>query len=198
MWRDPFLNFCFVILLITVFAVQHSVTVFGPAVHARAVTDIDLPRSNPLWLGGNFFSRLPAPSPVRRAAAFLDHVWQRSMVFEEWWLDYTASQWELYNASSPAESDLLEARFHVANAEVFTDAMNENTRAMKELARAETSLDAARTIAGPNITRQLSTVSEEIATAELRERSKDALSTVPFEAIKADLDHVIAILRLST
>ena len=30
MWRHPFLNLCFVILVITMVALQHSVTVFGP------------------------------------------------------------------------------------------------------------------------------------------------------------------------
>jgi hypothetical protein len=41
----------------------------------------------------------------------------------------------VFRASSPAENDLIEARFHVANAEVFTEAMSENARAIKELAR---------------------------------------------------------------
>jgi hypothetical protein len=197
MWRDPFLNLFFVILVITVLALQHSVTVFGPALRGGAMPHIDLPRNISLWFGDEFSSPPPTPAPVARAAAFFDNAWHRSMAFEEWWLDYTASQWELYNASSPAESDLLEARFHVANAEVLTDALRENARAIKELARAETSLDAARAIAGPSLTRQLSTVSEQIATAESHEQTEDASSTVHFEAIKADLDHLIAFLRLS-
>ena len=57
-------------------------------------------------------------------------------VFNEWLMEYNTSQWELFRALSPAETDLIEARFHVANAEVFTDGISENDRAIKELDRA--------------------------------------------------------------
>src|SRR5919108_2663236 len=197
MGRNPFLELCFVILLITVLAIQHSVAVFGPTTHGGAVTYRYPSGSYPLWFDSEFSTRLRAPENFSRAAAFFDDAWQRVMVFEEWWMDYTASQWELFNASSPAETDLLEARFHVANAEVFTDVMSENDRAMKELARAETSLHAARTIAGAHINPQLSTISEEIAAAEIHERTENSFSTIPFETIKADLDRLIEVLRFS-
>jgi hypothetical protein len=197
MRRDPF-NLCFLILLITVLALQHSVAFFGPGLHGETLPHVYLTGGDALRFGEEFASRLHRLSPVHRAAAFFDQAWHRSIAFEEWWLDYTASQWELFNVLSPAESDVLQARFHVANAEVLTDGLNENARAVKELARAETSLDAARSIAGRNIGPQFSAVSEEIATAEAHEQTRDAVSTLPFEAIKADLDHLIALLRLST
>ena len=198
MGRNPFLELCFVILLITVLAIQHSVAVFGPTTHGGAVTTHRYPSgSYRLWFDSEFSTRLRAPENFSRAAAFFDDAWQRVMVFEEWWMDYTALQWELFNASSPDETDLLEARFHVANAEVFTDVMSENDRAMKELARAETSLHAARTIAGAHINPQLSTISEEIAAAEIHERTENSFSTIPFETIKADLDRLIEVLRFS-
>lgn len=171
---------------------------FGPGLHGGTLPHLDLAGGNTLRLSEEFSGRLHALSPVHRAATFFGRAWHRSMAFEEWWLDYSASQWELSNASSPVESDLLEARFHVANAEVLTDALSENDRAMKELARAETSLDAARAIADRNVGPQLSAVSKEIAPAETHEQTQDAASTVPLEAIKADLDHLIALLRLST
>ena len=197
MWRDPFLNLCFVILVITALAIQHSVVGFGPTMRGGGLTDRDLSSGHPLQLDGDFSPSLRAPVNFSRAAALLDDIWERAMVIEVWWMDYTASQWELFNASSPAEADLLETRFHVANAEVFTDAVNENDRAMKELARAEASLDAARGIANAKLAPRLSSIREEIATAESHKQAKEAFSTVPFETIKADFDHVIAILRLS-
>jgi hypothetical protein len=195
MWRYPFLNLCFVVLVITLLAMQHSVAVFGPSGRAGAVTDND--SSQRLWLEGEFSRRLRAPANFSRAAAFLDDSWHRGIIFNEWLMEYNTSQWEIFNASSPAETDLIEARFHVANAEVFTDALSENDRAIKELARADKSLEAARIIVKANLAPRLTTIREEIVAAEMSEQTEEAFSTVPFETIKADLDHLIEILRSS-
>jgi hypothetical protein len=195
MGRYPLLNLCFVILVITLLAIQHSVTVFGPGAHGGAVSRSD--RSDALILHDKLSRRLRVPANFGRAAGLFNDFWRRGLVFKEWWMEYNASQWELFNASSPAETDLLEARFHVANAEVFTDAMSEKDRAINELARAEKSLEAARTIVKPALTPQLAMVREEIAAAEIKEQTEGAFGDAPFETIKANLDHLIEILRLS-
>lgn len=179
MWRYPFINLCFVVLVITLLAMQHSAGVFGTA--AR----------------GEFPTRLRAPASFGRAAALLNEAWRHGIVFEEWWMEYNASQWDLFNASSPAETDLLEARFHLANAEVFTEAMSENGRASKELARAQESLEAAQAMVKADRNRRWTTVREEIAAAEITEQTEADFSTVPFETIKADLDRLIEIVRAS-
>lgn len=189
MWRYAFINLCFVVVLITLIATQHSIGVFGPTAHSAAMTESDssdIELSRPLL----------HPATLSRAMAFAANLWQRAMVLKEWSLEYQASLWEMFNASSRAETDLLEARFHVANAEVFTG-MNENNRAIKELDRAETSLQAAQTIVKPSLVPELSTVREEIEAAETSERRDDAFSIVPFEPIKAELDHLLAVLRVS-
>lgn len=187
MWRYPFLNLCFVVLAITLLAMQHSAGVFAPAARGGAGTDTD----------GESPTRLRAPASFGRAAALLNEAWRHGIVFEEWWMEYNASQWQLFNASSPAETDLLEARFHLVNAEVFTEAMSENRRATKELARAQKSLEAAQTIVKADRNRQWTTVREEIAAAEITEQTEADFSTVPFETIKADLDRLIEIVRAS-
>jgi hypothetical protein len=189
MWRYPFINLCFVLVLITIIATQHSISVFGPTGHSAAVTvsdSSDVELSQPLH----------DPATLSRAAGFLANLWQRAMVIKEWSLEYQASLWEVFNASSPAETDLLEARFHVANAEVFTG-MNDNNRAIKELDRAEISLQAAQATIEAHLGPEVSTVREEIAAAETSEQSEDAFFTVPFETIKAELDHLLATLRVS-
>jgi hypothetical protein len=127
--------------------------------------------------------------------AYLSDLWRRGMVLKEWTIEANAFQWELFRASSPAETDLLDARFHVANAEVFTEAMPGNVRAIRELDRAEASLKAAEIIVEPRLIGQMKTIDDEITTVETREQSEDAFSTMPFENIKAHLDHLIAIVR---
>jgi hypothetical protein len=188
MSRNPFLNLCFVILVITVVSIQHSVSVFGPR-----VTDADTWHRYSVHPG---FSRyFQGPANFGNAAAFFTDFWRRGLVFKEWWMEYNASQWEMFNASSPAESDLLEARFHVVNAEVFTDAMSEKDRALAELARAENSIEAARKVVKTDLSSQWTTIKEELTAAEKKEQ-EGAISNVAFEMIKSDLDRLIERLRL--
>lgn len=197
MWRDPFLNFCFVILLMIMVTLRHTPGPFDLNKHGGTATAIDLHSGYPAWSGTELMSGLRDAEGFRRARALLDHLWKRAAAVEEWWMDYTAWQWERFNASSPAETDLLEARFHVATAEVFTDPMGKNGRAVRELERAETSINAAQSLAGPKLASELSSIREEIAAAERREQDQQALPTAPFETIKTDLDHLVAMLRSS-
>lgn len=197
MWRYPFLNFCFVILFITLLALQHSAGVFGPATHGRAVAGISLWQRYAYLSDGESLINSAVSGEFGRAAAFLDDTWQRATVFDEWFMEYNTSRWELFRASSPAETDLLEARFHVANAEVFTEVMSENDRAIKELVRAATSLQAVQPLVRNELAPQLTTIRAEITAAELNEQTDAASSTVPFETIKANLDHLIAMVRVS-
>jgi hypothetical protein len=191
MWRDPFNNLCFVLLLITLLAIQHSVSVFAPPAHGSAMESQGLG----FMLEGKSPGSLQ--SKFSRVAVVLNDAWHRGLIFNEWLMEYNTSQWRIFSASSPAETDLIEAKFHVVNAEVFTEAMRENERAIKELVRAETSLQAAQTIVKANLAAQLTTVREEIRDAEVDEQSEKAFSSVPFETIKANLDHLIQILHLS-
>lgn len=197
MWRYPFLHMCFVLLVITLLSMQHSATVFGPIMHSSLGTSGDPSERSVFTLDGESPRNLPVPAEFSRAAAFLDDTWRRGKVFNEWLMEYNTSQWQIYRASSPAETDLLEARFHVANAEVFTEAMSETDRAIKELDRAATSLQAVQTLVKADLASQLTTISTEITAAEMNEQKGDAFATARFETIKADLDHLIEVLRLS-
>ena len=192
MWRYPFLNLGFLFLVIAFLALQHS---FGPTGHSSEATDSDPSQIFEFASDAKSSSNLRPPADFSRAVAYLCDLWRRGMVLKEWTIEYNAFQWELFRAASPAETDLLDARFHVANAEVFTEAMPRNIRVIKELDRAETSLKAAETLVEPSLARQVRTIDDEITTAETREQAEDAFSMMPFERIKAHLDHLIAIVR---
>ena len=194
MWRYPFLNLCFFFLVLALFALQHSFSVFGPTAHQSARTDSDASQIFALASDVNPSKNVGLPADFSRAVAYLYDLWRRGMVLKEWTIESNAFQWELFRASSPAETDLLDARFHVANAEVFTEAMPRTTRAIKELDRAETSVKAAEILVGPSLMGQVKTIDDEI-TVETREQTEDAFSPLPFERIKAQLDHLIAIVR---
>ncbi len=195
MWRYIFLNLCFVILLIALLALQHSFSVFGPTAHRSAGTGSDLSQISRLSSDARSPGILRAREDFGRAAAYLYDMWRRGMVLKEWTIEYNAFRWEILRASSPAESDLLDARFHVANAEVFTEALSKSTRAIRELDRAEISLRAAETLVEPSLARQVKTIDDEITAAETHEQTEDTFSTMPFETIKVHLDHLIAMVR---
>ena len=175
MWRHPFLNLCFVILVITVLNLRHSVSVFGPTAHGWT-EEGGTTEGYASMSGGELPLGLRSAASLSQAAAFLHDTWRRGMVIKEWLMEYNTSRWEIFSSSSPVETDLLEARFHVANAEVFTQAMSENDRAVKELVRAETSLQAVQTLVKPNLAPQLTTIRDEITAAENTERAHTALT----------------------
>lgn len=197
MWRHPILNLCFVIIVITVLNLRHSVSVFGPTAHGWTETDRDAAQGYAYMSDGELPLGRRSAASLGQAASFLHDTWRRGMVIKEWLTEYNTAQWEIFSSSSPAETDLLEARFHVANAEVFTEAMSENDRAVKELIRAETSLQAVQTLVKPNLAPQLTTIRDEVTAAESLERSKATFTRAPFETIKTDLDHLIERVRVS-
>ena len=197
MWRHPILNLCFVIVVITVLNLRHSVIVFGPTAHGWTETHRDAAQRDADMSDGELPVGRRSLASLGQAATFLHDTWRRGMVIKEWLMEYNTAQWEIFSSSSPAETDLLEARFHVANAEVFTEAMSENERAIKELIRAETSLQAVQTLVKPNLAPQLTTIRDEITAAESLERTKATFSRAPFETIKTDLDHLIERVRVS-
>ena len=190
MGKDPFLNFSFVIAVLILVAIQHPSHLAAPAAYDETV--------NGDRVRGYFSDNaLRAPANFSRAAAFVNDIWHRGMIIKQWLMEYKTSEWEIFNAASPAENDLLEARFHVANAEVFTQAMRDSNRAIEELTRAEASLQAVETIIKAPLLPELSTIRQEIAAVEIKEQIPADLSSVPFEAIKSNLDHLIGDVRPS-
>jgi hypothetical protein len=184
MWNQSFFNFCFLMLLLTVLTARQPVNLLS------RTSDSELDANKPSS------STTIRQAQVADAMSFVEKTWRRAMVMREWLLEYNSSQWEIFNAANPAVTDLLEARFHVSNAEVLAAAMSEKDRAAKELARAETSLEAVQPLVNRSLAPDLKTLEHEIAAAE-RSEADPAFSNVPFEVIKTNLDHLIQTLRSS-
>ncbi|MGE5219921.1 MAG: hypothetical protein ACM3SP_23210 [Chloroflexota bacterium] len=197
MRKDPFLNFCFLMLVLIFFTIQHSASPFAPAEQDRALSYSENSRRPWLALDGKAQIGLYMPANLSRAAELLDRTWRRVKIFDEWVIDYNTSRWEIFRASNPAETDLLRARFYVANAEVFTAAVSEKDRAVQELTRATKWLLAAQPLVKPELTHRLKTIQQEIVDAESNERAATTSSAVPFETIKANLDRLIELLRVA-
>lgn len=184
MWNQSFFNFCFLMLLLTV------LTAHQPFALLARTSGVDLDTDDQIS------SPIVRPAEVRDAMSFFEKTWRRAMVMREWLMESNSSQWEIFNAANPAETDLLEARFHVSNAEVLAAAMSENDRAVKELARAENSLETVQALVNRSLAPQLETVENEITAAE-RSEADLAFSNVSFETIKTNLDHLIQTVHAS-
>lgn len=184
MWNQSFFNFCFLMLLLMVLTARYPLNLLGRTSDGELDADEAISSST------------LRPAQAVDAMNFVEQTWRRAMVMRKWLLESNSSQWEIFNAANPAETDLLEARFHVSNAEVLAAAMSENGRAAKELARAENSLEAVQGLINRSVTPPLKTVESQISAAERNEQDW-AFSKVPFETIKTNLDHLIQTVRAS-
>ncbi len=113
------------------------------------------------------------------------------MIMKEWLLEYETTYWEGIYAARGAENDLVEARFHVANAEVFGAATGEKQRAKVELDRADRYLQKALPVVGDNALLALEAIRNELTAAKMDLETLDPTTQTSDERIKADLDRVI-------
>ena len=195
MWRYAFVNFCFLLLALVFLSMQHSTAGLGLGSPRWSLSNTAEPSRAEFDPNREAPITLHAPTRFGRAAEWLEQTWQRVKIFDEWLIEYNTSQWEILRASSPVETDLLQARYHVANAEVFTEAMREKSRAIKELDRAADSLQAAEPLVNRRLAPQLASIRRELAAAE--STGLASVSTPPLETIKVDLDRLLMTLRVS-
>jgi hypothetical protein len=190
-WRLPLLNFLFVLVLITFLALQHSASVFAPAEPGYESISYDPyqrrshAESDQVWSGIHLVGGLGS------ALGHLSDLCQRSMFMKEWLLEYQTTYWKRIDAARGAESDLVEARFHVANAEVFGAATGEKQRAKVELDRADRYLEKALPVVGDNTLLALEAIRNELTAAKMDLETVDPKTQTGDERIKADLDRLI-------
>jgi hypothetical protein len=197
MWQLPFLNLCFVAFLITHVAIQHSVSVFRPT-ESNYVLFTDDPVPSRTRVG---FESASKTSPFRDglggAIDYLRDLWRRSIILREWTLERQTSYWGAIRAASGAETDLVEARFHVANAEVFDAAMGQKQRAKVELERAENYLFETQPLIVDKLRPALEKIRQELGAAKVDSESMFFEDSERYERIKSDLDHMIERVRFT-
>jgi len=186
MWRLPWVNLFFVLILITFLALQHSAAVFAPAGRAyEPSTD------NPQWARMN--AAMGGKSSI--AIGNLGKLWQRAMIMREWMIESQTASWERILAPRGAASDLLEARFHVANAEAFGSATGERQKAEIEFDRADRYLQKTLPLVTATRLANLNAIRKELRDAKLQLENGEPDSAAADERIKADLDRAIASLH---
>lgn len=189
------MNLCFVIVLITILALQHSASVFAPA-ESRYDPVSYVPYQGYLRAeSGRLRSGDRSGNRLTTALDYLSDLWRRSMIIKQWMLEYETTYLERLRTARGTESDLVEARFHVANAEVFGAAMGEQQRAKIEIGRADLDVQKALPLVAVNMMPALEAIRKELADTKMELEMAAPNTETSDEQIKADLDRAIASLH---
>ena len=180
MSRQRLLNLTFVLLLM-ILAMQKLASVTQQSDQVRATS---------VGLNGGYISQLSASlAPVTHALAQL---WRRTQILAEWPIENNTTQWEKFYASTVVEKELIEARFHVENAEVYEWSIENPKKTIAELNRAERFLyDACPAINKTPLLATIERVAKELEIMEANTTGEGASQPANYEAVKTDLDHVI-------
>jgi cellobiose-specific phosphotransferase system component IIA len=117
------------------------------------------------------------------------------MLIEEWRLQSKADCWELVRPAGGAKRNLLEARFHVANAEVFAAATGDIHRAHAELDRAGDYLQNALPLVTGNMQSTINAIRNDVIHAKSALETEDTAAKSTDEQIKSELDGAIVALH---
>lgn len=182
------MNLCFILVLITVLALRHSAVVFGP-------NEFSYESANDHGLFEKHRKVSSLGNQIQSAIGNLSDLGQRSRIIKEWFLEYKNASWEILRAARGAESDLVQARFHVANAEAFGAATGHKETAKRELIRADGYLLDALANVASNLKPVVNALRREITDAKFDLEMDRSDTDINDEQIKTDLDSVIQLLR---
>jgi len=183
------MNLCFILVLITLLALRQSAVVFAPdAFSNESASDHGLFKA--------YWNVNPVTRELRAILGYLSDWRQRSRILNEWFLEYKNASWERFRAAQSAEFDLVEARRHIANAEVFGVVTGEKRRAKIELVNANSDLQKALAGIARGLKPVANAIFAEIAQTKL-DLEMDRLDSEinNDEQIKNDLDSLIQLLR---
>jgi hypothetical protein len=186
--RQRFLNLTFFVLLLTIMTMrewtplmQRSEDDFAEfndgAVRARESSTL---------AGGIYINQF-----LGRIADVLAQVRRRTEILTEWRIENNTTQWERSYASTSVERDLIEARFHVDNAEVYEWSIENRQKTMAELNQAERFLQDARPLLGKPALATIERVTKELEIMKIDATGEGASQPANYETVKTDLDRLI-------
>ena len=197
MWKFPFFNFFFILVLISHCAIQQSIALNRLGGKNDALSKDELGQRPVAAALGSVYKTASPGALLGIHAEYLHDLWERARIMRQWMLENDSTTWERIRATSGAEADLVEARFHVANAEAFVSALGQRPKAKSELDRAENYLLAIRPLITDSLRPSVEIVRRELEAAKMRLASIGSEAPEQFEAIKIDLDQLIQTVHLA-
>ena len=190
MWKFPYI--CSVLFLAALFAARYTTSMRKVNESGYMLARSGEGSSNAdSVVGSSLIDTVPGMSMIDDLNGF----WQRAMIMRQWIDEYETANWGKAHAASGAEDDLIEARFHVATAEVFAVALAKKQRAEVELASAERYLRKALPLVRQEMAPILEAIEKELADAKTGLETTDPDAEASDEQIKIDLDWAIASLH---
>jgi hypothetical protein len=188
MWRLPFLNLTFIVLVLLIVTMQKLAPETQPS--EDGFTEFSESASGHSVRPDGGYVGLLSGSVTRIAGRFAQ-VWQRAVILTEWRIENNTAQWEKSYASTMVEKELIEARFHVKTAEVYEWSINNRQKTMAELNQAERFLQNARPSIKKPALATIERVTKELELMKIDTTGEGASRPANYETIKADLDRVI-------
>ena len=186
MWRQRLLHLTFIVSLLTIVMMQKLAPATQQLEFSEAASQL---RSNFIRLSGSYAAQLSASfTPMTRAWAQL---WQRTEIFAEWPIENSTTEWEKTYASTAVEKELIEARFHVENAEVYEWSIENRQKTLTELDLAERFLKDVRPLVKKPALDTIERLTTELDTMKIDTTGAGASRPLDYENIKTDLDRVI-------
>ncbi len=195
MGRLPFLNLTFIVLLLTLMMMQKM----APGIYHSEDDFAEFNESAPQLRGpsvrpnGDYIRQL-SPSLAHIAGHFAQ-AWQRAQILAEWPIESNTAQWEKSYAPTLVEKELIEARFHVENAEVYEWSIKNRQKTVAEINQAERFLQDARPLVKKPALATVERVAKELELVKLDSTGEGASQPANYETIKMDLDRVIGWVR---
>jgi hypothetical protein len=197
MWRQRFLNLTFIVLLLTMLTARELVLVTQPPQDELMELSEGASQVRATFIRFNVGYISQLYPPFTRIGRKLAQLRQRTQILAEWPIESNTTQWEKYYASTMVEKELIEARFHVENAEVYEWSIENRQKTVAELNKAERFLDDARgSLNKKPVLATIERVTKELETMEADTIGKRASQPANYESIKTDLDHVIDWVRM--
>ena len=191
MWWLPVLNLLLITSLITTLAIDQSACWLrhrlrgGRASAVFCDTSRSVAQNFAVSQENNFFDN----EDLNHLSA--ESLFQRAKLFSEWLVEYKTVQWCRAQAENIVESDLNEARFHLANAELFDLVMGDGRKGNQELDRADRYLTEAQTLTSDKVKSMVESIRGELTALRLDLGPKESISRDRLEHLKFELDRLI-------
>ena len=191
MKRLRFMNATFIILLFAIMTLQKFAPLTRPfeTPLAEFNAGVSRDRAHSGHFDAPYLSQLAGF--FIRLADSLAKARQRSEILAEWPLENNTAQWNEYYAATSVEKDLIEARFHVENAEVYDWALKNKQKTVLELDKAEHLVQNARPQVKKPALMTIETVTSELEIMKTDATGGGASRPANYETVKKDLDRVI-------
>ena len=188
MWRAPFLNLCFMLALITILILQHSAAVVGPINSLTGSTEGAPPFQN---VGDD----TSLGEGLKTFFVYLSDLEQRSRIIKDWYIESQSFSWQTIRLAPGTETDLVEARFHVANAEAVSAATGDTRRSEVELDRADGYLQHALKNISSDLQPFVRAIRIELTDTKAELEKGEPDTDIRDEQIKTDVDWILQALH---